>query len=138
MILNRLEVIEQKIGNTLVTSDTATIINNLPFIHPSAKIISLAALTQEQESGDSAGFVVLFATELLTKSYDLIKQGFSISTIIDSFEEALDICLDILETLAEYKISDISDILDGFLVFYTIDNEFILGAKGVKISIFSY
>nr|UXY88146.1 chaperonin-containing-TCP1 theta subunit [Cryptomonas curvata] len=103
------KVIEQKIGNTLVTSDTATIINNLAFIHPSAKIISLAALSQEQESGDSAGFVVLFATELLTKSYDLIKQGFSISTIIDSFEEALETCLDILETLAEYKISDISD-----------------------------
>jgi hypothetical protein len=33
------------------------------------------------------------------------------------------------------EISDISDILDGFLVFYTIDNEFILGAKGVKTQV---
>ena len=104
------KVIEQKTGKTLITSDTAVILDNLALIHPSAKIISLASLSQEQESGDFAGFVILFAVELLTKSYDLIKQGFSISNIIDSFEEGLNVSLEILETLAEYKISDITDV----------------------------
>ena len=33
------------------------------------------------------------------------------------------------------EISEISDILDGFLTFYTIDNEFIIGAKGVKTKV---
>ena len=103
------KVIQKKTGNTLVTSDTSLILDSLDCIHPSAKIISLAALSQEQESGDCAGFVILLAAELLGKSYDLMKQGFSISNIIDSFEEGLDISLDILETLADYKISDIND-----------------------------
>ena len=34
-----------------------------------------------------------------------------------------------------FNTSDISDILGGFLVFYTVDNEFILGAKGVKTQV---
>nr|UXY87158.1 chaperonin-containing-TCP1 theta subunit [Cryptomonas sp.] len=104
------KVLIQKTGKTIVTSDTVTILDNLEHIHPSAKIIALSSLAQEQESGDSAGFVILLATELLNKSYDLIKQGFSISKIIESFEEAQDISLDILETLAEHKVVDISDI----------------------------
>ena len=31
-----------------------------------------------------------------------------------------------------FLTSDLNDILNGFLVFYTVDNEFIIGAKGVK------
>jgi hypothetical protein len=34
-----------------------------------------------------------------------------------------------------FELSDLSDILDGFLVFYTLDNEFILGSKGVKTKV---
>ena len=34
-----------------------------------------------------------------------------------------------------FETSELSDILEGFLVFYTVDNEFILGAKGVKTQV---
>ena len=34
-----------------------------------------------------------------------------------------------------FETSELSDILEGFLVFYTIDNEFIVGAKGVKTQV---
>ena len=34
-----------------------------------------------------------------------------------------------------FETSELSDILEGFLVLYTLDNEFILGAKGVKTKV---
>ena len=34
-----------------------------------------------------------------------------------------------------FEIADIQDILKGFLVFYTVDNEFILGKAGVKTQV---
>mgnify|MGYP000240607992 CR=1 FL=1 len=34
-----------------------------------------------------------------------------------------------------FELADLQDILKGFLVFYTVDNEFILGAKGVKTQV---
>ena len=34
-----------------------------------------------------------------------------------------------------FETTDLTDILNGFLVFYTVDNEFIIGAKGVKTQV---
>jgi hypothetical protein len=34
-----------------------------------------------------------------------------------------------------FELADLQDILKGFLVFYTVDNEFILGTKGVKTQV---
>ena len=34
-----------------------------------------------------------------------------------------------------FETTDLGDILKGFLVFYTVDNEFILGTKGVKTQV---
>nr|UXY86735.1 chaperonin-containing-TCP1 theta subunit [Cryptomonas paramecium] len=103
--LNKL--IKQKIGKILITSDTTTILNNLEYIHPVPKLIASSAISQEKDLGDSVGFIILFTIELLLKSHELLKQGFCLSIIVDSFFDFVDISLKVLEILAEYKIANI-------------------------------
>jgi hypothetical protein len=70
---------------------------------------------------------------VMLKSYDGNKgdkislADVSISNIVTSSTQDKS-----FELKLPFEISELSDILAGFLVFYTIDDEFILGAKGVK------
>ena len=50
MVINHLEKL-------FVTSDAATIINELEVEHPAAKLLVLASKAQEQEIGDGTNFV---------------------------------------------------------------------------------
>lgn len=114
------KIIQLRSGSSVITSDTATIVENLEFLHPASKILALYSITQEKETGDNAGFVILFATELLNKTQDLIKQGFDISKIIESFEEASEISTKLLENMAQFKISNIKDVnvITSFLCMF--------------------
>mmetsp|Transcript_55914 Transcript_55914/g.114267 ORF Transcript_55914/g.114267 Transcript_55914/m.114267 type:complete len:534 (+) Transcript_55914:1753-3354(+) len=104
------KLIVQKTGKILISSDTVTILNNLKFIHPASKILVFSALFQEQELGDSAGFVILLSTEILKKAYELLNLGFSTSEIVKNFEETGQIALKILETLAIHRLTDFQNL----------------------------
>ena len=54
------KMINQKNGKILITSDSSVILNNLEFIHPASKIIISSVFFQDQELGDSSGFLVIF------------------------------------------------------------------------------
>ena len=49
------------IDKTFVTSDAATILNELEIQHPAAKMLVMACKMQEEECGDGTNFTVTFA-----------------------------------------------------------------------------
>jgi T-complex protein 1 subunit theta len=69
-------------GKVFVTTDAATIMKELDVIHPAAKMLVMAAQSQERECGDGTGFVIVFAGELLEQAQELIRQGLHPSEII--------------------------------------------------------
>ena len=69
------KMITQKNGKILITADSSVILNNLEFIHPASKIIVSSVFFQDQELGDSSGFLVIFAGEILIRSLKLLTKG---------------------------------------------------------------
>ena len=55
-----------------VTSDAATIIKESDINHPAAKMIAMAAKTQENECGDGSNFVISLAGELMSQAQSLL------------------------------------------------------------------
>ncbi|MFS7983428.1 putative chaperonin Cpn60/TCP-1 family, groEL-like equatorial domain superfamily [Helianthus anomalus] len=87
MVINHLDKL-------FVTSDTATIVNELEVQHPAAKILVLAGKAQHEEIGDGANLVVSFIGELLQSVEELIRMGLHPSDIIIGYTKAINkVCL---------------------------------------------
>uniref|UniRef100_A0A2P2HX97 T-complex protein 1 subunit theta n=1 Tax=Hirondellea gigas TaxID=1518452 RepID=A0A2P2HX97_9CRUS len=104
MIINHIEKL-------FVTSDAATIINNLEIEHPAAKLLVLATEMQEQEAGDGTNWVIMFAAALLEKAEELIKMGLTPTDVADGYQRAVDKALEILPDLQCWKVTDTRDIV---------------------------
>ncbi|KVH92432.1 Chaperone, tailless complex polypeptide 1 [Cynara cardunculus var. scolymus] len=102
MVINHLDKL-------FVTSDTATIVNELEIQHPAAKILVLAGKAQQEEIGDGANLTVSFAGELLQGAEDLIRMGLHPSEIIIGYTKAINKVVEILEGLVE-EGSDTMDV----------------------------
>ncbi|MFS7962085.1 putative T-complex protein 1, theta subunit [Helianthus anomalus] len=102
MVINHLDKL-------FVTSDTATIVNELEVQHPAAKLLVLAGKAQQEEIGDGANLVVSFAGELLQGAEELIRMGLHPSDIIIGYTKAIKKLVEILEGLVE-EGSDIMDV----------------------------
>ncbi|CAH1416133.1 unnamed protein product [Lactuca virosa] len=102
MVINHLDKL-------FVTSDTATIVNELEIQHPAAKILVLAGKAQQEEIGDGANLVVSFAGELLQGAEDLIRMGLHPSEIIIGYTKAINKVVQILEDMVE-KGSETMDV----------------------------
>lgn len=59
--MNKLVV--NHLDKTIVTSDGATIVQELEVMHPAAKMVVMASQMQEQESGDGTSLVVTLTGE---------------------------------------------------------------------------
>lgn len=59
--MNKLVV--NHLDKTIVTSDGATIVQELEVMHPAAKMVVLASQMQEQEAGDGTSLVVTLTGE---------------------------------------------------------------------------
>lgn len=66
----------------MVTSDCATILREIEVQHPAAKMIAMAAKTQETEFGDNTCFTAMMAGEFLTEAEKLVKMGLHPSDIV--------------------------------------------------------
>lgn len=89
MVINHLE-------KQFVTSDAATIINELDVEHPAAKLMVLASQMQEHEVGDGTNFVIILAGALLENAEELLRLGVTTTEIADGYKKALDKILEIL------------------------------------------
>jgi len=92
MVINHLDKL-------FVTSDTATIVAELEVQHPAARMVVLAAQSQQQEVGDGTNLVVSLAGELLSNAAGLITEGLQPLEVADGYKKAADKVLELLPTL---------------------------------------
>ena len=82
MVINHLDKL-------FVTSDAATIVNELEVQHPAAKILVLAGKAQQEEIGDGANLTISFGGELLHNAAELIRTGLHPSEIISGYTKGI-------------------------------------------------
>ena len=63
------------LGDITITSDGATVLNEIDVQHPAAKMLIEVAKTQDDEVGDGTTTAVLLAGELLKKAGDLLARA---------------------------------------------------------------
>ena len=86
--LNKLIV--NHLDKQFVTRDAAVILEETEVVHPAAKLVVMAAKSQEQECGDGTNLVTIFAGDLLTNAEELLKQGIHASDVVRGYELAIE------------------------------------------------
>ena len=104
LVVNHLEKI-------FVTSDAATIVQELEVAHPAARMISMAAKMQEQEFGDGTNLVLTFAGELLSQAESLLRLGVHPSEIIEGYAKAAEATYKLLDELVVSSLADPRDLV---------------------------
>jgi|TARA_B100001540_G_C15797067_1_gene638145 T-complex protein 1 subunit theta len=102
MVINHLE-------RLFVTSDAAVIVRELEVAHPAARLLVMAAQSQEREMGDGTNLVVSFGGELLGLAEELVREGLHPSEIVEGYEKA---AAKALEWMGELVVEN-SDVLDA-------------------------
>jgi T-complex protein 1 subunit theta len=101
------KLIVNHLGKHYVTSDTNTMITELEVMHPAAKLLVLAAKSQEQEAGDATNFCVSFGGELLQRAEELLKEGIHASDVLKGYELARNKALDFLDSSKAWTCTDL-------------------------------
>jgi len=104
------KLIVNHLGRHFVTSDTTTVISELEVMHPAAKMVTMAAKSQDAECGDGLNFVVSLAGELLCRSEELLKEGIHASDILKGYELAKNKALESLEASRVWSVSDVRNV----------------------------
>jgi len=100
LVINHLDKI-------LVTSDAATILQEMEVMHPAAKMLVMAASMQEKEIGDGTNLTVTFSGELLKKAEDLLRMGLHPSEVVAGYKKAAEKADEILDDLCCYTVEDL-------------------------------
>ena len=101
------KIVVTHLDKVIVTSDAATIVEEVEVHHPAARMLSQAAKMQAQEVGDGTNFVIVLCGELLKQAEELIKMGLHPSFIRLGYEKAFKKALTILESLVCYRVQDL-------------------------------
>ena len=88
------------LGDITITSDGATVLNEIDVQHPAAKMMIEIAKTQDKEVGDGTTTAVVFAGELLKKASELLEKNIHPSVIISGYQKASDKAIETLEKLS--------------------------------------
>jgi len=83
----------------LLTNDGATILDNMEFKHPVARLLCSISKSQDKEVGDGTTSVVVLASAILSTHQPLIREGFPIETIRSTLKELSKQCTAHLESL---------------------------------------
>jgi len=104
------KLIVNHIGRHFITSDTNTIVNELEVMHPAAKMVVMAAKSQDAECGDGTNFVVSLAGELLIRAEELLKEGIHASDVLKGYELAKEKALQSLDSCRTWTCSDVRNL----------------------------
>merc|ERR1719361_2590460 len=107
------KIVINHIEKVYVTSDCATIVQELQVEHPAANVVVQAAGMQEKEIGDGSNLVVMFVGELLKKAEELLGMGLHPSDIVTGYDKASKKALEYLSTLtveANFDLKDVNDL----------------------------
>ena len=89
------------LGDITITSDGATILDEIDVQHPAAKMMIEVAKTQDKEVGDGTTTAVLLAGELLKKAGELLEDKIHPSIIISGYQKAAEKALETLEGVSK-------------------------------------
>ena len=82
------------LGDITITSDGATVLDEIDVQHPAAKMMIEVAKTQDKEVGDGTTTAVLLAGELLRKAGELLEDNIHPSIIISGYQKAAERALE--------------------------------------------
>jgi len=99
------------LGDITITSDGATILDEIDVQHPAAKMMIEVSKTQDKEVGDGTTTAVLLAGELLKKAGDLLEDKIHPSIIISGYQKAAKKALETLESVSKDVDMDDRDTL---------------------------
>lgn len=102
--LNKLIV--NHLDKQFVTRDAAVILEEMEVVHPAAKLVVMAAKSQEQECGDGTNLVTIFAGELLNNAEELLKQGIHASDVVRGYELAIE---EVVKSMKSQGIMTVKD-----------------------------
>jgi len=88
------------LGDITITSDGATVLDEIDVQHPVAKMMIEVAKTQDKEVGDGTTTAVVLAGELLKKAEELLEQNIHPSVVIAGYQKASDKAIETLEKVA--------------------------------------
>ena len=96
------------LGDITITSDGATVLDEIDVQHPAAKMMIEVAKSQDKEVGDGTTTAVLLAGELLKKASELLEDNIHPSIIISGYQKAAEKALETLEKVS--KDVDMNDV----------------------------
>jgi len=99
------------LGDITITSDGATILDEIDVQHPAAKMMIEVSKTQDKEVGDGTTTAVLLAGELLKKAGELLEDKIHPSIIISGYRKAAEKALETLESVSKDVDMDDRDTL---------------------------
>jgi T-complex protein 1 subunit theta len=103
------KIVVTHLEKVYVTSDAATLVEEMEIHHPAAKMLTMAAKMQESEAGDGTNFVLVFGGQLLQQAEGLLKMGLHPADIVIGYEKAYKKCVSLLPGLVTYSVTDIRD-----------------------------
>lgn len=95
------KMLVDSLGDVTVTSDGATVLDELDVQHPAAKMLVEVAKTQDDEVGDGTTTAVVLAGELLKRAEMLLDQGLHPTVINAGFRKAEERALRVLAEIAK-------------------------------------
>jgi thermosome len=105
------KMLVDSMGDTTITSDGRTILDEMDIQQPAAKMMVEVAKTQDNEAGDGTTTAVILAGELLNKAEELTEKNVHPTIIIDGYKKASEKALEVLEKIAISTESDTEEYL---------------------------
>jgi len=91
------KLIQNELGEVILTNDGATILDNLLLREPAARLLLDLSLSQDDQSGDGTSSVVLVVCELLRQCTMLMdRQGIELDVVLDGLTLARDYVVTLL------------------------------------------
>jgi chaperonin GroEL (HSP60 family) len=89
------------LGDVTITSDGATVLDEIDVQNPAAKMIVEVAKTQDDEIGDGTTTAVILASELLGKAEELLDNDVHPTIIVSGYNKASQKSIELLNQLSK-------------------------------------
>ena len=93
-------LVDQKLGDVIVTNDGVTILREMDIAHPAARMLVEIAKKQEDNVGDGTTTAVIIAGELLAQAEKLLDDGVPAPVVINGYRLALAKTMEVLPEIA--------------------------------------
>ena len=94
------KMLVDSLGDTIITNDGATILQEIDVQHPAARLLVEIAKTTDNEVGDGTTSTAIMAASLLKRARNLLEQDIHPTLIVDGYNKAFEKSLEILDSIS--------------------------------------